>query len=93
MAAFINLEKRKAGYCNILRLQIGTATDKTPIYTSNPPEIRAGVASFYKDVYGKQPVRPTKNYIEQFLTADINNDTINELKSHRIPDTLIKKIE
>ena len=50
MPAFINLEKRKAGYCNIVRLQIGTTTDNTPVYTSNPPEIRAGVSSFYKGV-------------------------------------------
>ena len=85
--AFINLEKRKAGYCNIV------TSDNTPVYTSNPPEIRAGVASFYKGVYGKQLVTATKNNIEQFLTADIDIDPINKLKSRRIPDSLKKEIE
>ena len=63
------------------------------IYTSNPQEIRAGAASFYTDVYGKQIVRPTREDIEKFLSADIDNDPINELRTRKIPNKLREQIE
>ena len=62
--AFLNLEKRKAGYSNICKIK----TDNGDI--TDPNKIRDETTKFYQKIYNKQKVKSDVDDIKKFLESD-----------------------
>ena len=73
-------EKRKAGYCNIVKFKIGDNL------STDPKEIRKEMSSFYQNIYNAQPVQPKVNDIEQFLKSDNDIKPWKTLQDRKIPE-------
>ena len=92
--AFLNLEKRKAGYCNIVRLKIGMEKDEvTPIYTNDPTIIRTTMEKFYTNLYTEQDVKASKDDILNFLKSDNDITPSDILTTRRIPNNIKDEME
>ena len=86
--AFLDLERRKGGYCNIVKIQVGINDQKEPVFSKDPKIIRDNMANFYSEVYEKQTVKSSENDIIDYLNSDGYSEPIKELNNRRIPDSV-----
>ena len=85
--AFLNLEKRKAGYSNICKI-----TTENGIIT-DPNKIRNETANFYQKIYNKQKVKSSVDDIKNFLESDNDHSAWETVQSRKIPENLRNELE
>ena len=96
-AEFINMEKRKSGYCNLTNLRVQRTDELTKlnveeeiIDTSN---IRDEMKTFYQNTFNKQEVKVGKEAIDEFSKLDDDNSPFEELLNRRISDEIRGSLE
>merc|ERR1712130_962626 len=85
--AFLNLEKRKAGYSNICKI----TTDNGII--TDPNQIRNETAKFYQKNYNKEKVKSSVDDIKHFLESDNDHSAWETVQCRKISEKLINELE
>ena len=89
---FLNMEKRKGGYCNLTKLRVQRTDDTTKLQVEeeifDPSKIRDEMKTFYQNIFNRQEVKEGMEAIDEFLKIDNNDNPYQELPNRRIYDEI-----
>ena len=101
--AFINLESKKMGYHEIIKLCVPDPTKPNPkepdkkqetVTITDPEELRDTMKSFYQEIFNFQPnVKDTPKDLENFLNSGDDPDPWEELQRRKIPKQMRDNME
>ena len=101
--AFINIESKKVGYHEIIKLEIPNPNKPSPkepdkqaskISITEPEELRSTMKEFYQDIFNRQAhVKDSQKDLEDFLKNEEDPEPWKELLNRKIPQDMSDKME
>ena len=97
--AFMNIESKKVGYHEIIKLEIPDPKIPHPkeadkITLTEPEELRTAMKDFYQNIFNRQShVKDSPKDLEDFLKSENDTEPWKELQNRRIPQEMSDNME